>query len=212
MYGKKLFVAGFLIYISLIQNSYAIGGVGDIVFDPAAFGKQVVQLAKEIVTKGAAVSASINTFVNSNKVLVLDPLANTMIAGALLRQQQGTVNLVTGGLNGQPLLQADPEQWIKNQGLNAVRVNLSDVSSSKGTYSVRILNSLVGSYRGSSDLKTQIQSNSVSARPSLVQQEVCKDAALTKAATNDVQITTGSADTNAIKTRKTELYNSLCVS
>lgn len=211
MQRKKLFlILSLALSLSFTQRSYAIGGIGDIVFDPAAFGKQTLQLANEIITKGATLATQINTYVAANKIW-MEPLANQMIATSLLAQQKGTINLVTGGLGGQSLLQSNPDQWVQNQGLNALRVSLGDVSTSKGTYNSSILNSLVGTYRGSTDTKTKIQANTVSSRPGLIQKDICKDAALTAAATNDVQIMGKASDPAAIKARKTELYNTLCV-
>jgi hypothetical protein len=173
---------------------------------------QIPQLGYDTVSSGANILTQINTFLVQNKTLILDPLQNAMIALSLLNQQKNTLNLVMGSLGGsQPLFQSNPDQWIKNQGLNAVRVNISDVSAANGLFSGSILNSLVGSYRASSDLSTQLKSLSGSSIPNIVQNNACKDANLTAIARNDVLASTGATDQAAIITRKNQLWSSLCV-
>ncbi|MEZ0208621.1 MAG: hypothetical protein ACAH17_00385 [Candidatus Paceibacterota bacterium] len=192
-----------------------------IVFDPAAQGTRFVQLAKEIITAGATLATQVNTFLVQNKVTVLDPIANGLIAASLLKQQSNTINLVTGALGGgAPLLKADPEQWIKNQGLNVVQVSLSDLAGQSGIYSDSLFSSVVSTFKDANNpLQTTLANLGVSSIPTTVQSNLCSDDMLTRVATNDVDQngTTYGGDVgqrarqSAIVIRKREIYNSLCV-
>lgn len=182
-----------------------------IVFDPAAQGTRVIQLAKEVITGASTYATQINTFLQTNKLLVLDPIANGLIAASLLSQQKGTINLVTGGLGGsQPLLQSNPEQWIQNQGLNAVRVSLGDINNQGGIFSSSLLSSLIGTYKNSNNLTTQLQVLTKSSIPTLTQNSLCKDANLTAIAKNDVTKSDGTFNPTDLAKRKSDIYNALC--
>jgi len=171
---------------------------------------QIPQLMNETMTSGANILTQINTFLVQNKTLILDPLQNAMIAMSLLNQQKSTMNLVMGGLGGQPLLQSNPEQWIRNQGLNSVRISLNDITSQNGIYSGSLLSSIVGTYKNSSNLTVQLQGLGNSSIPTLTQNNLCKDANLTAVAKNDVMAGDGSFTVEDLNRRKTEIYNTLC--
>ncbi len=170
---------------------------------------QVPQFAKEIINTGANVLSQINTYAPYLKIIT-DPIQNALIVVTILKQQSNTLNLVTGALGGQALLQSNPEQWIKNQGLNSVRINLNDITASNGIYSGSLLNNLVTTYRAGSNITTQLQSLSNSSVPTLVQNNLCKDANLTAVAKNDVMKSDGTFDPGELSKRKTELYTKLC--
>jgi hypothetical protein len=172
--------------------------------------EQIPQYATEVVTTGASSLTAANTSYLLLKNSVLDPLGNALIAASLLSQQKGTLNLVTGSQGSQPLLKSDPQKWIASQGLNSVRVNISDVSNSKGVYSASIANSLSGTYKNSNNLTAQLQGLTQSSIPSITQNDLCKDANLTAIAKNDVMKRDGTFNPADLTRRKTEIYNSLC--
>lgn len=176
----------------------------------STIGLQIPELAKEIITAGATLATQINTYLLQYKTLVLDPLANAMITVTLLQQQKNTINLVTGSLGGNALIISNPEQWIKNKGLNAIRINIGDLSTQNGTYTNSILSTVINTYRTSSDLKNTLESLGQSSIPTMVQNNICKDASLTSIAKNDVAVD-GYASPADVQRRKQELFNSLCV-
>lgn len=195
-----------------IQNAYALFGVGDIVFDPAAQGTRIVQLAKEVLTVGTTMATQINTWNTALKITILDPLGNAMIAVSLLKQQSNTINLVTGSLGGgNSLLIANPQQWIQNQGLNAVRISLGDLNKQDGPYTNSILNNVVTTFRSSNrSLDATLANINTSSIPSTVKNNLCNDSTLTKVAQNDVTKNDGTFDPADVAQRKREIYNSLC--
>jgi hypothetical protein len=206
---KHLLTLSLLIVMLFAGSSYKASAI--FCANCSTVALQIPQLGYDTLSSGANILTQINTFLVQNKTLILDPLQNAMIAMSLLSQQKNTLNLVMGSLGGsQPLFQSNPDQWIKNQGLNAVRVNLSDISGANGLFSGSLLTSLTNSYRNSSNLSTQLKSLSVSSIPNLVQNNVCRDANLTAIAKNDTMASTGSADPNAVNIRKNQLWASLC--
>jgi hypothetical protein len=200
---------------SLTQTTYAI-----FCSNCSQFLTQIPQYATELITKGATFATQINTLAVSYKLTILDPIANGLITVSLLKQQANTLNLVTGALGGgSALLQADPEKWIKNQGLNVVQVSLSDLNQQKGVYGNSLFSSVVSSFKASNNpLQTTLANLGGSSIPSTVQSNLCSDATLTKTATNDVNQngTYGTDSTSqafkqaAITKRKQEIYSSLC--
>jgi hypothetical protein len=193
---------------SLSQSAYAI-----FCSNCSQFVTQIPQYATELITKGATFGTQINTFLTQNKLLVLDPIANGLIAASVLKQQSQTINLVTGALGGgDALLQINPEKWIKDQGLNVVQVSLSDITGQKGIYSDSLFSSVVSSFKASnSPLETTLASLGGSTIPKTVQTNLCSDDALTRVAKNDVMRNDGTFDAAALAERKRTIYNSLCV-
>lgn len=172
---------------------------------------QIPQLAKEVITAGATLSTQVNTYASWLKITVLDPVANAMVAMSLLQQQNQTVSLITGSLGGNSLLIANPQDWIKNQGLNSVRISINDLTNQNTSYSGSILSSLIGTYRQADSLQSALQNIGTSNIPNIVQSNLCKDSQLTAIAKNDVADESGYASPNDVQRRKQELYNSLCV-
>jgi hypothetical protein len=196
----------FLLYIAP-QRANAITTV---CINCSTLFQQIPEFIKGSITASQSTATAVNTFLLQMKATVLDPLQNAMIANTLLTQQSNTINLVTGALGGQQLLKSDPEGWIKNQGLNIIRLSINDLMNQNGTYSGTLLNSLISTYRGEADLESKIKTLSQSSLPSLVQNNLCGDTTLTSVATNDVLRADGTFDPAALTAKKQELYNQLC--
>lgn len=207
----KQFLVKSVLIATLTLSGAQLSYAQYVVFDPTQYATQIPQYAKDIITSAASYANQINTFYLKYKASVLDPLANALIVITLLNQQTATANLVTGALGGNALLKDNPEQWIKNQGLNSVRISLGDISAKNGTYSNSLFGNIVDTYRTSSSLKNTLEGLSNSSIPSIVQTNVCKDASLTNIARNDVTKADGSFDPTELKNRKQDLFNSLCV-
>lgn len=182
------------------------------VFDAPQFGKQIIQLSTEIITKGATLATQINTWSLSLKFTVLDPLGNAMIAISLLKQQTNTMNLVTGALGTDQLLVSNPEQWIKNKGLGVINISLGDINKQPGLYGDSLFSNIVSSFKSSNrDLGATLNIINTSSVPGIVQKNICGDASLLQIARNDVMKSDGTFDPAELAARRQELWNSLCV-
>lgn len=207
---KHFFITSFLlvsILFSTVQTSHAVFPT----FDALQYATQIPQYAKDIINTAANVATQVNTYYTFLQSSVLDPLATALVIATQLQQQNNTINLITGSLGGNSLLVQNPEQWIKNKGLNSVRINIGDVSQQNGTYSSSILGSIINTYRGSSDLRSTLNSLGNSSIPNIVQNNLCKDTSLSNVAKNDVMKSDGTYDLEAFQNRKQDLFNSLCV-
>lgn len=208
----KKFISSTALLFLLVLSSVSLARAQYIVFDPQNTAGTYLNYAKEIISSVANTTTAANTTYQFIKDSVLNPLANALIIVTQLQQNKNTINLITGSLGGNSLLIQNPEQWIRNQGLNTVRISIGDVSAQKnGTYTNSILSSLVNTYRSNSDLKTTITSLSQSSVPQMVQTNLCKDASLTNIAKNDVTKSDGTFDPADLQKRKQELFSSLCV-
>lgn len=183
-----------IIILSLLLTIYGFGTVQPasaiVCGNCSQVAFQIPQFAKEIINTGANLLAQVDTWSMKLKVLVLDPLGNAMIAVTLHKQQSNTINLVTGSLGGNSLLVSNPEQWVKNKGLDVVRISLSDLSQQNGPYTDSLMNSVVGTFKSSNtSLQATLGNINSSSIPNLVQNNLCGDASLTQVAKNDVMKT-----------------------
>ncbi len=197
----------FTVLFGTVQTTHAQW----IVFDPKAEITRYFQLAEDFITSASTVTNTAFSATKNMNDQVLDPLGNALIGLAQIQQQVNTMNLIMGSLGGNSLLIKNPEQWIKNKGLNSVRINIGNISQQSGTYSSSILGSVVNTYRGTSNLQNTLASLGNSSIPNIVQNNLCKDASLSNIAKNNLMKTDGTYDLEAFKNRKQDLFNSLCV-
>src|SRR5690349_4427823 len=127
----------FAMTLSTVQVSHA----QYIVADPLTEEGTFLSYAEDLVSTAADVATEVNTYFSYLQESVLDPLANALIIVTQIQQQTNTINLITGSFNGNSLLIQNPEQWIKNKGLNSVKISIGNIAQQNGVYS----NSLFGS-------------------------------------------------------------------
>ncbi len=204
---KKYYIPFFFLAL-LINTTHVHAGAAT---GGATFPMQIVQEGTALIAKH---STLINTAANVKTMIkdtILDPIANQLISAALQGSSKDILSWVTGGFDGAPsLILANPEAAILNAGVNAARSALTGLPQD-GIFSASLFSTLKDAYKGSNDLKAQLQSLSQSSIPSLVQDTICSDAALTSLAINDIRDPQDGSYTQAqLTARKSELYNYAC--
>jgi hypothetical protein len=144
------------------------------------------------------------------KGMILDPIANSLISSALEGASNDILSWVSGGFGGSdPLIIANPESYITNQGLKSVKGILGGIPSDS-LYGNSIFNSLLSQYKGSGDLKGTIESLSKSDLPGIIQNNLCKDEKLAALAKDAIENSDGTYDMAELTAKKTELWNYAC--
>lgn len=210
----------FLLTIMLLtpKPALALFGVGDIVFDPAAFGEFVVaqgtrlgQLAQEVSTGTNAPLTTANTYLTMVNSTIFRPMQDAMMLISIFSSGEKIKALILGSVSGQTaLLITNPERYIKQQGVNSLKVNYNYVSQADGIYSNSILDSVVAGARVKSDTAGRLASLSKSSIPKTIQDDLCEDNKLSTTAMNDVIKSDGTYDLDAYIARKQELDAALC--
>ncbi len=192
---------------------------GDIVEDVTLWGIQegyeAIDIAKQAAKYVSEYSTAINTYttqINTYKTMwdqtIGRPLKDAMTLMAIAKDSEQILNLVNGSTGGNSLLVADPEEYIKNKGLNSLRSSYNTVEAGKGLYSEGILNNIVATARNSVDT-TSLNQSSV---PSTIQNDMCDDTTLSEIAEDEIS-EGGTIDytEEEYKEEKDFLYNELCV-
>jgi len=171
---------------------------------------QLVQDATSVVTQGSTFT---NTGANVKEMItstVLKPLGDSLIQIAQQEVSNNIISWAAGGFEGQPLIITDPGAYIERAGLSQVKLGLGNIPEDS-TFGDSIFNSILATYKGSSDVEGQLKSLSKSSLPGLIKDNVCSDAALTSLAMETVQRPDGSYDPAALSAKKTEIYNYACI-
>lgn len=203
----KLVLATLTCFYSL-QFAYA-GGGGTFMGNGGAL--ETTQWLNNIelgaIASSDAITAAQQT-IATNKEVILDPIVNALIAAVLQQATNNVINWANGGYGGNPLIISNPQIYVQNKGLGAVKMALGNIPQNN-IYSGSVLNAVVGSIRGD-DPASQLRAASQSAVPSLIQNNFCTENNLNQTAINDVKDVNGNYDQSAFATRKAELYNTLC--
>ena len=189
----------------------------DIVNDPIMTAKQILQYGVEVATKYGVYLTAANTYLSFINETYLKPLYEYLTIAAILTSTQNINNLIMGSLGNGGVFLTNPENYIKGKALNSVKVNLGTVAAQKGIYSNSILNSVIGVTRsgnsivsGYSDISKALSSLSQSSIPTMVQNNLCTDGALTQAAQTDVRKADGSINPADVSARKKVIFDALC--
>ncbi|MFA6608540.1 MAG: hypothetical protein WCT07_01365 [Candidatus Paceibacterota bacterium] len=193
----------FLFCLQGIQLAYAGAVIG--ATEPTQWLNNIELLG---TNASGAITATEQTL-STTKQVILDPIANALISIALQQATNNVVNWANGGFQGQPLIIGNPEQYIKNAGLNALKVSLGDIPQNS-IYGDSIFSAVVNSVRNN-DLFIQLQSLSQTNVPSIIQKKLCDEVNLNQTALDDVKRDNGTYDQTEFASRKAELYNALCV-
>lgn len=205
---KKLFSTS--LYLSMFlsvctSNVYAGGGFTG----GSTLAYQIIQDATNLGTRA---STFVNTAANVQDMIkntVLDPIANGLINIALQQASNDILSWANGGFNGDPLIIANPEEYIKSAGLNQVRIGLGAIP--QGALGDSIWATLYSQYSGSTNLTDQLQGLANSNIPTMVQNSLCTTDALTARATQDLQSSSASYTQADITARINDIYNYACV-
>ncbi len=199
-------------------KAHAIFGVGDVVFDPTAFGRALVsyaqqgaQLVKETVTAGAGTITAAQTTLTAVNQTVLIPMQNGLTLIAILRSGDMIRNLISGALGTDPLLVKDPEAYIKGKGKEVVRASLGDLAKQDGIYSDSALKAVIAKAKYDNlSLSSKIASINQSGLPAMEQKERCTSSALSAQAIRDVSKSDGTYSQADYKSRYQDIYKAIC--
>lgn len=202
-----------------VKPTYALFGVGDIVFDPAAFGQFIIsqatrigQFAKETITAASNVVGDAASSFNSIQQNIIRPVQDALMIASVISSSNKIKTLVLGSVGGQTsLLITNPQFYLKQQGVNSLKISVGSVATANGVYSNSILNSIVLNSRVNSDPSGALANCANSSIPSTIQKNLCEDSQLTKIAINDVMASDGSYILSTMTARKAEIYNKLCI-
>lgn len=203
---KKLFIslcAPLLLAVTM-QTTFATGVIAG-----ATFPQQIVDLVQQYLIKYDTTITAASEYYQKYKIEILDPLANAMIAAAQQKVANDLISWANGGFRGTPSFINNPGKFIKNQGLSAVK-NATISIKLTDPYANSILNGVIKSFRSNESTEQQLANLAVSQVPVLLQDNVCKDATLTKLATDQVRNRDGTTNYSAMITQKTFLYQKLC--
>jgi hypothetical protein len=157
------------------------------------------------------VSTFINTSSNVNnmtKNVILDPIANGIIAIAQERVVKTITSWTKSGFEGNPLVIPNTATFLKNKGLDQVTIDLNLVPQGN-IYSDSIFNAIVTANKDTS-VKTKLEALSTSNVPSLIQKNICNPKTLLTTAQNETRNKDGTINAAAARVRQTELSNELC--
>lgn len=188
------------------------------VFDAGAFGQrigdQIMQagtLAKEVIIAGNSYLTTANTYLTMYNNTIFRPLQDMMMLVTIFSSGDKIKSLILGGVSGEAaLLIQNPERYIKQQGVNALKANVNYISKADGIYSNSIMDSVVSQARVRSDLGGRLAYLSKSSIPQAIQDDMCEDSKLEGIALNDVTDAEGNYTLEDLRDRKAELYTSLC--
>lgn len=165
----------------------------------ANFVRLVYSGAKEAITAA-------NTAIDTAKNTVGNPFLAAMITGMQQQAAKDMNNWARGNFQGNSSVITNPEQYIKNVGLEAARGGLT-ISMGNGLED-KILGAVVTGIRGqNTDLAGQLTLLAKSDLPSLIKSSSCNDATLNQLVASE-GLVPGTAEFNV---RKNQLYNNLCV-
>lgn len=218
---KKYFFTLILLLVLVTTGTpkaHAIFGVGDVVFDPTAFGRSLVdyavqgaQLVKEGVTAGAGTITAAQTTLATVNDNILIPMKDGLTLIAILKSGDMIRNLISGALGTDPLLIKDPETYIKKKGNEVVRASIGDLAKQDGIYSDSALKAVIAKAKYDNlSLSSKINSINQSSLPAMEQKERCTSSALTAQAIRDVSKSDGTYSQAEYTSRYQDIYKAIC--
>lgn len=200
----KYFLIISLFFIStLAPVKVHAGGIGS-----ATMPMQLAQIGLETPTKIATIATALSTGQDMLKNVILDPIANALISSALKGASNSILGWVSGGFGGSdPLIISNPESFIRDRGLEAIRGGLAQVPTDS-IFGDSIFNSVLSQYKGANDIGGILKTLSQSDVPSMIQESLCSDEELTTLATDALGETFSEADLTA---KKAELWDYACI-
>lgn len=154
------------------------------------------------------VSTAVATTLSATKSTILDTIGNALISIAQEQAANAIVSWVNGGFEDTPLIIGDPEKFIKQKGLDAVKANLSFIPKDS-LFGDSIFSALVG---GSKDISigSQLAALSKDTFTSAIQDEICSDESLNDLAEEDISTESNSSDEEAVADKKEQLFDYYC--
>lgn len=216
---QTFFLIALMLFSINVKPAKAFLGFGDIVFDPAAFGQfivsygtQIGQFVSENLTQANTYLTQLNTYATMYNQTIFRPIQDALMIKSIIQSSNGIKSLILGSVGGQTsLLIQNPQFYLKQQGVNSLKISVNSVSQANGVYSNSILDSIIRKARVASDPAGALANCSKSSIPKTIQDSICTDdVKLQSLAADDVAKMQGN-DPAAIKARATELWEKLCI-
>ena len=214
---KKLFLIPLLLiflFTSTPQpaNAFVCGNCKQIWQGFLDYAYEGADLVKGALTNANTFLTGVNTSLTLVNQTIFRPLQDMLMIASILKSSTAIKTLVLGSVGGQTsLLITNPQFYLKQQGVNSLKISVGSVATANGVYSNSILNSIVLNSRVNSDPSGALANCANSSIPSTIQKNLCEDSQLTKIAINDVMASDGSYILSTMTARKTEIYNKLCI-
>ena len=204
----KYFISIYIFFISLFVPLHVHAGAAGGGSTEITQILNNVQLVPINISSAVSAVATNGTFINDT---ILGPIANALISNALKSVSNDILSWVSGGFGGSdPLIIADPESFIKNKGLDAIKASLTGIPTDSA-FGDSIFNSILNQYKGSNDLNTTLANLSKSASPSRLQDKLCTQTMLTSLALEAVRKADGSYDAQELATEEANIWSYACV-
>lgn len=175
------------------------------------FARQALQLGKDSISASQNTITAFQTTRTAINDTVLIPMRDAMTLLKIAQDGEYINNLVRGSLGTEPLLVANPELYLRNQGLGVARSALGDIASQNSFYGDSVMGSLIDTFTYKySDLSTKLDIINESSIPSAIQNNICGDADLTRLATEQLDAIGEDYTSVDIAAKKTELYDFAC--
>ena len=136
---------------------------------------QTFDLAKDTLTSISSGTTAIQQTVSTLNQVVFRPIQDAMMLMSMIKSGNMIKNLVLGGVGGETsLLIQNPERYLKQKGVESLKLSVGSVVKADGVYSDSILDAVVSQARSRSDVKGQLAALSKSSIPNTVQKTFVK--------------------------------------
>jgi hypothetical protein len=204
---KRFFIVITCLLIVVNSQKVSAGGAGGGSLEITQNLNRIILLAQKISSQATA----LNTQYDMIKNTILDPIANGLIAVSLQTSSDNILSWVNGGMDGNPLIISNPEQYIKSQGLVEVKKALSSIPEG-GSFGDGLFDSLLNTYRGrNEDFSTKLKNITHSELPSAIQDNICDEQNLTELANERATDAEDNIDQAVAQVEKEYLYGYACV-
>jgi hypothetical protein len=195
-----------LVQLSIFSPVYAGGAMGG----GASEWTQLLNNAELLAVDGASLETSIATGLETANDLIGKPLATALINRAVNEVADETIRWANGGFDGMTpsLLVPDPEKEITKQGLITVKQALKSIPEDS-VYGNSIFSAILDQNQDTTleqDLKALSESNV----PSIIQNNICNEEAITNLARSNVEDNAGNYTQEEFATEKRNLYARMC--
>jgi hypothetical protein len=170
---------------------------------------QILNLAELGGINLSDAATAISTDLEMVDTTIFRPLQTALITAAQQEAANQIIGWVNGGTQSDSLIIANPEKYIRDQGITAVKGAIKNIPVDSA-YGGTIFQSILDQYQDAGGIKEKLAALSQSNIPSVIQENMCDDSSLTNLALQDVQDATGNYVASELATRKAELFNYAC--
>ncbi len=198
-YITHLFVITSLAFILTTSPAYAGGPFGG-----STEFTQVLNRVQLYLSGTTERITAVQTTINTAKNNLGNPVLAAMITGAQQQAARDINNWARGNFQGNSTIITQPEQYVRNLGLEAVRGGIQINTGDRVSQSV--FNAVVSSVRGQGDLSQELSRITTNETALLIQRSTCTQEKL-----NELARSEGFVQPGQIQNRVAQLYDSFCV-